>query len=714
MDTVTYGAAIAYVKQTANALGAVKGAPCTVKSITESEEGSTVVFAWTGNDGVQQTSTAFIPRGPIGKQGDPGDPGKNGISPSVKVSEINGGHRVTITDANGTHTFDVMDGINGTGGTVEVDTTLTEAGKAADAKAVGDAIGKVSEEIVENDIPKVFFVGVAPTTKAEDELPLTMEYISKTLRFKDYVTLKVQGDSSAGYPKKNFNLKMFSDAEMTVKDKRVFRNWAKSNKYTLKANWIDHTHARNVVNGRLWGQLARSRADYEDYPAEYRESTNCGAVDGFPVKVYINGVYQGLYTWNIRKDESMFNMDDSIGTHAALIADAGNAVTAWQQLPQIDGTDWTDELNDVVPDAVKQSFQDAYTFVMTATDEEFKANIGTHFYLSSLIDYYVFIYAILMVGGNFKSQTMLTYDGKKYLANIYDMDTTWALHWDGTSFYDSETPCPDGYEAAKAGYTNRLYERLVDNFSEEIKTRYAEVRQSVLSDANIINEFEQFMDVIPSELYSEDYATTTADGAFTNIPLVATNNLQKLRNVVVTRMKYCDKKIPMIGEEDEGESALYPLTNGSATDNAFTITVTNGNHVKVESNANSPADATPFIDCSFPANSGFNLGESSSLNTEWFKVPSGANVDFRIHNLEMSGFIDTASVAIRRVGGGNIMDSILLVDISAPNQATGIYTSSAVMSSAESVSYVLLYIQMHPNSVFEFDVEITVDGVRYI
>lgn len=39
-----------------------------------------------------------------------GDPGENGISPTVSVTNISGGHKITITDANGTNSFDVMDG----------------------------------------------------------------------------------------------------------------------------------------------------------------------------------------------------------------------------------------------------------------------------------------------------------------------------------------------------------------------------------------------------------------------------------------------------------------------------------------------------------------------------------------------------------------------------------------------------------------------------
>ena len=51
-----------------------------------------------------------------------GTPGKDGYSPTVAVVNIPGGHRVTITDVNGKHSFDVLDG-----SVIIENTTLTEA-----------------------------------------------------------------------------------------------------------------------------------------------------------------------------------------------------------------------------------------------------------------------------------------------------------------------------------------------------------------------------------------------------------------------------------------------------------------------------------------------------------------------------------------------------------------------------------------------------------
>lgn len=48
--------------------------------------------------------------GKDGADGKDGTDGKDGISPTVSITAITGGHRITITDADGQHSADVMDG----------------------------------------------------------------------------------------------------------------------------------------------------------------------------------------------------------------------------------------------------------------------------------------------------------------------------------------------------------------------------------------------------------------------------------------------------------------------------------------------------------------------------------------------------------------------------------------------------------------------------
>lgn len=69
-----------------------------------------------GKDGAPGKDGERGPKGDRGETGKDGDPGKDGVSPVVAVEDIVGGHRVTVTDAEGVKAFEVMDGKDGRGG----------------------------------------------------------------------------------------------------------------------------------------------------------------------------------------------------------------------------------------------------------------------------------------------------------------------------------------------------------------------------------------------------------------------------------------------------------------------------------------------------------------------------------------------------------------------------------------------------------------------
>jgi hypothetical protein len=94
------------------------------------------------------------------------------------------------------------------------------------------------------------------------------------------------------YEKKNYTIKF--DNAFEAKE-----GWGEQKKYCLKANYIDFSHARNVVSAKLWSQIVASRSVANENLAS---CPNYGAVDGFPILVVINGEYQGIYTFNIPKD----------------------------------------------------------------------------------------------------------------------------------------------------------------------------------------------------------------------------------------------------------------------------------------------------------------------------------------------------------------------------------------------------------------------------
>ena len=78
MDLVAVAIAKKYIEESLAGSGALKGAPCTIKSITPENGGNTITFEWTDSDGATQTDSMFVADGATGPQGDPGETGAKG------------------------------------------------------------------------------------------------------------------------------------------------------------------------------------------------------------------------------------------------------------------------------------------------------------------------------------------------------------------------------------------------------------------------------------------------------------------------------------------------------------------------------------------------------------------------------------------------------------------------------------------------------------
>lgn len=435
----------------------------------------------------------------------------------------------------------------------DIEQSLTEEQKAQARENVG-AAKALEVEPAEDDIPKVFFGGALPQTK--DDAVMSFRYISKTADISGYCKIKAQGSSSMNYPKKNQTIKLYKDAECTEKLKVNFKGWGKQSKFCFKANWIDISHARNIVTARLWGDVVKSRSNYAEIPELLRNSPNQGAIDGFPVKVYADGVYQGRYTINIPKDAWMANMDDELNTHCILCGESNaDDRSLFRAAASVDGSDWSDEVHDDVPNAIKTRWNEVINFVMNSTDEEFVSDIGNYFDVSSLIDYYLFGLVSCGLDAFGKNQLYMTYDGQKWFATMYDMDSTWGLWWNGDHIV-SNTYCRNAYQDFADGNGNLLYIRMADLFANAIKKRWEELKDTVLTAEHIVNRFERFTDICPPWLVAEDYADTTVGGAFASIPSKETNTIQQIRSCIRARIEYVSVVLGDVGVVDYSANPL--------------------------------------------------------------------------------------------------------------------------------------------------------------
>ena len=398
-----------------------------------------------------------------------------------------------------------------------------------------EKIKNASPKIIEpanDDIPTIFISGSIPDSKSY--VAGELEYVSKTTKFHAYTYIKLQGNSTLRLPKKNYTVNLYSNKNRNVRLNKEFKNWGFHNNFVLKADYKDILHARNVVGAKLWSKVVQSRSDYNTLPEELKNSPNNGAIDGFPVRVYVNGTYNGLYTWAIPKCDWMVGMNSANANHVLLSAEFNdNGDVNYQYNPCNFNTLWDGNKNyfDVEVGENSPELVSSLNAVIGAIINDDSVALEQSLDIKGAIDYFIFQEIILGTDGLAKNMLLATYDMTKWHLSAYDMDSTFDLDWEGEILedYDSDMPY--------SPYNNKfssLLQYIRNNYWYNYLERYAELRKSVLSYSSIIEEFEKYINIYGEDVYIQDTSI------YPDIPSVSSNTLKSLRNFVRDRLEYLD------------------------------------------------------------------------------------------------------------------------------------------------------------------------------
>ena len=339
-------------------------------------------------------------------------------------------------------------------------------------------------EQTKKETPKIYIEGELTMKEKNDIGKFKIKYKSESINLEKYVTMKIQGSSSFWYPKKNYTIKFFNDEDCTDKYKVNF-GWGRQNKYVLKANWTDKTHSRNIVTAHIAAQV-------QDKYNLFQNTPNNGLIDGFPVEVYLNNEFHGLYTLNIPKEDWLYGMDDNNPNHIIMVGEKYSTATTFKEV-NIDG--WNNQLDDNSP-TVQQKMLRLINFVVNSTDQEFKENIEDYLNLDATLNYYVLCHTLNIADNNAKNLIFVTYDGKIWYPTLYDLDTTFGSYYHGLELYPTDYSLQMNH--------NRLFERLSILFKKEIEQRYKELRQNILLEENIINEIDKVYSQIEPSLFEKE------------------------------------------------------------------------------------------------------------------------------------------------------------------------------------------------------------------
>ncbi len=315
-------------------------------------------------------------------------------------------------------------------------------------------------------------------------------------QFERSITIRPQGTSSLGYEKKNFTIELQDEGVL------MRTEWGTQSHFCLKADFIDPTHAGNVVSARL---AAKMQAAYGLFP----DAPNRGLIDGFPIWVYLNRQNAGIYNWNIPKDAWMFGMDPENENHLVLCSEGWQEPCVFYADTFETDTDWSFEAGEATEDNIEK-FNRVLKFINSSSDEEFRAHFDEYLNFDACLNYFCFALIAYGCDNMGKNMLMATYDGKVWSPSLYDLDSMWGIDYKGTGRMEEVSSVWDMLYGGK----NHLMARLLNLFPHEFRQRYTELRLGILSDENILAEFAAYVDDIPTFSYQLEQSLWYPDDTY--------------------------------------------------------------------------------------------------------------------------------------------------------------------------------------------------------
>lgn len=389
--------------------------------------------------------------------------------------------------------------------------------------------------IPEEDMPRLYLTGSLEGIGKKNKVVLEAAYTAPDRQFDCYAVLTMQGHSTFGCPKHNYTIRFYRDRDEHRKHKVTFRNWGEEHKYILKANYYDLSACRNLVGAQLWSRMTATRQGLSPRLAAL---PLLGAVDGFPVEVYLNGEYFGLYTLNLHKDDDLYGMGEGEETALAICnrSTTGEALfRAPAAFLEDYSSDWEIEYCGTLDEAwARDSFNSLIHFVMESSDETFRRELHTKLDVDAAIDYLLFIYALGLPDSCAKDLVMLHFDGV-WIPSAYDMDEAFGLDADKGVYLSSDAflPCREG-GVWSSGTGSLLWDRLLNGFEQEIRARYRQLRATLLTEESLLSLVESFVGSIPEACYDRDRNLYPAR------PLADSDMQAQITDYITKRFGYLD------------------------------------------------------------------------------------------------------------------------------------------------------------------------------
>lgn len=425
-----------------------------------------------------------------------------------------------------------------------------------------------------------------PTTKTDNKKAFLEFWDMQGNYFKKYAILNAQGKSSLGFKKKSVAIDLCNDEWIGDDTPKVrIGNWVPQDSFHMKAYYTDFFRGVGAVSYKLYDQIVRTRGNMYDRPwkkalldmskigittkslgnpyvGDFSLLTDTGArcfPDGFPVAVYLNDKFYGIFSFQLKKHRDNYHLDKNMAEHIHLdgtidydsvwngkivwgsfeirnpknlYAIGGNKydadikqeeiagqteVDAWITAGQLpDGTAISSKIkkNLQMTAKVKKYIQDfanslniikdAATIYESSSKTEddlkaFKQVFEKYYDADNLIDYLIIIDILRDGDSTRKNWQWFTYDGIKWWVGLYDCDCVF-----GASFLGMNIMPPVNYHQGSNGNLPLTF--ILKYYMDALNNRYKILADmGIISADHMIGLLQDWCMRIGTDFFKEEY-----------------------------------------------------------------------------------------------------------------------------------------------------------------------------------------------------------------
>lgn len=354
--------------------------------------------------------------------------------------------------------------------------------------------------------------------------------------------IQKQGTTSQTYPVSNYTIKLY-DAGLPY-DYSPKDEWIPENIFTLKADYMDSSHANNTGIASYATEVF-NRLGIKN-PAQKENNKVKNTIDGFMINLYVNGTNRGLYNFNTdRYGAKNYGLSNTKFKNDALSYEAnsntGNATgfhtQNWDLIKGAFKVRYFKNENDsnkymtydpelgemVMTQGVHTEFFNLIKWINDAgsdVNKRFYSEFKEHLDLNHTL-LYMLIAEIFGLMDNFEKNMVLTYFGEQYneqtgmldevwYPQLYDLDSSVGLSNNGELKYqpcvnftqEPGMPADHQYNGTKS----LLWSGMKKHFFKELKDMYAQMRRTGLLSFETLVEYYQgkTIDKVSPYLFSVD------------------------------------------------------------------------------------------------------------------------------------------------------------------------------------------------------------------